>query len=176
MEVEEEDGPLEEWTVKELKDECKALGVSDKGKKTELIVRIKEAKAAVEEPTEEAAVEEAVIEEAAVEEAAVEEAAVEEAAAEEATVEEAAAEEPAAEEPVAEESAAEEPAAEEPVVEEAAVEEPEAMEVEEDGPLEEWTLKELKEECKTLGLSEKGKKAAIIERIKEAKATPVEEV
>merc|ERR1711892_971161 len=107
-----EDGPLEEWTVKELKDECKALGVSDKGKKTELIVRIKEAKAAVEEP---------------------------------------AAGEPAAEEPAAEEPAAAEPGVEEPATEEAVVEEPEAMEVEEDGPLEEWTLKELKEECKALG-------------------------
>merc|ERR1712123_347801 len=158
MEVEEEDAPLEEWSVKELKEECKALGVSDKGKKAELIVRIKEAKASVEESAEEAVVEEAAVEEAAVEEAAVEEAVVEEVAVEEAT-----AEEPAAEEPAAEEPAAEEPAAEAP--------EAEAMEVEEeDGPLEEWTVKELKDECKALGVSDKGKKTELIVRIKEAKA------
>ena len=47
-------------------------------------------------------------------------------------------------------------------------------------PLEDGTLKDLKEECKTLGLSEKGEKAEIIDRIKEARAateepTPVEE-
>merc|ERR1719341_3057312 len=132
MEV-EEDGPLEEWTVKELKEECKTLGVSDKGKKAELIERIKEAKAAVEETTEATVEEAAVVEAAAEEEAAVEEAAVEEAAVEEAT--------------------------QEPAAEETAEVEPEAMEVEEDGPLEEWTLKELKEECTTIGVSVKGKKS-----------------
>merc|ERR1712086_1144036 len=90
----EEDGPLEEWTVKELKEECKTLGVADKGKKAELIERITEARlaakeAVVEEPVVEAAVEEAVVEEAEVEEP-VEEAAPEEAAVEEiAPVEEA---------------------------------------------------------------------------------------
>merc|ERR1739838_141604 len=126
----------------ELKEECKALGVSDKGKKAELIVRIKEAKASVEESAEEAVVEEAAVEEA--------------------TVEEPAAEEAAPEEPAAEEPATEEPAAEEP--------EAEAMEVEEeDGPLEEWTVKELKDECKALGVSDKGKKTELIVRIKEAK-------
>merc|ERR1712128_313055 len=90
----EDDGPLEEWTVKELKEECKTLGVADKGKKAELIERITEARlaakeAVVEEPVVEAAVEEAEVEEA-VEEAAPEEAAVEEVApVEEAPVEEA---------------------------------------------------------------------------------------
>jgi len=94
----EEDGPLEEWTVKELKEECKTLGVADKGKKAELIERITEARlaakeAVVEEPVVEAAVEEAVVEEAEVEEP-VEEAAPEEAAVEEvAPVEEAPVEE-----------------------------------------------------------------------------------
>merc|ERR1712142_518601 len=127
----EEDGPLEDWTVKELKEECKTLGVSDKGKKAELIERIRAAQAT----TTETAVEEAPAEEAAVEETAVEEAAVEEAAVEVAATEEA---------------------------------EPEAMDTEEDGPLEDWTVKELKEECKTLGLSDKGKKAELIERIREA--------
>merc|ERR1711892_960318 len=129
MEV-EEDGPLEDWTVKELKEECKSLGLADKGKKTELIERIKDARASA--PAVEAAVEEAVVEEAAVEEAAVAEAAIEEAAVEE----------------VAEVDSVEEPAAE-------------GMEVEDDGPLEDWTVKELKEECKTLGLADKGKKAEL---------------
>merc|ERR1712036_56450 len=76
-------------TKKELADECKTLGLSDKGTKAVLIGRIKEAREAAvstsaEEPmevTETAA--EAVEEEAAVVEAAVEEAAVEEAAVEE---------------------------------------------------------------------------------------------
>merc|ERR1712086_884406 len=93
----EEDGPLEEWTVKELKEECKTLGVADKGKKAELIERITEARlaakeAVVEEPVVEAAVEEAVVEEAEVEEP-VEEAAPEEAAVEEVAPVEAAADE-----------------------------------------------------------------------------------
>merc|ERR1712128_151115 len=87
MEV-EEDAPLEDWTVKELKEECKSLGLADKGKKTELIERIKDARASA--PAVEAAVEEAVVEEAAVEEAVVEETDVEETAIEEAAVEEAA--------------------------------------------------------------------------------------
>merc|ERR1712128_45480 len=171
--VVEDDAPLEEWTLKELKEECKTLGLSEKGKKAALIERIKEAKAT---PVEEVAVEEAPAAEEAVEEASVEEEAVEEAAVEEAAVEEAAVEEEAVEE-AAVEAAAEEAVVEETEVVEAVPEEKEAetMEVEEDAPLEEWTLKELKEECKTLGLSEKGKKAALIERIKEAKATPEEE-
>ena len=33
MEVDEEDGPLEDWTVKELKEECKTIGVSNKEKR-----------------------------------------------------------------------------------------------------------------------------------------------
>merc|ERR1711936_959842 len=89
---------------------------------------------------------------------------------------------PATEEvPAAEEStdvAVEETPVEETAVEEAAevpVEEtettaPESMDAEEDAPLEDWTVKELKEECKTLGLADKGKKAELIERIKEARA------
>merc|ERR1711892_1472729 len=129
MEV-EEDGPLEDWTVKELKEEGKTLGLSDKGKKTELIERIKEAKATETAPAVEVSVEEDVVEVSSVEEAA----------------------------------------ADAPVVEEEVVA-PESMEIEEDGPLEEWTVKELKEECKTLGLSDKGKKSELIERIKEARAS-----
>ena len=33
VENEEEDGPLEDWTLKELKEECKTQGLSDKEKK-----------------------------------------------------------------------------------------------------------------------------------------------
>jgi len=126
-EAEEEDGPLEEWTLKELKEECKTLGLADKGKKAEIIERIKESRvatASTSEPIEEDTVPEVADEEAPVEEIV--------------------------EEPVAEE----EPSV---AAEEAA---PEAMEVEEDdAPLEEWSVKELKEECKTLGVSDKGKKS-----------------
>merc|ERR1712123_17037 len=95
-------GPLEEWTVKELKEECKTLGVADKGKKAELIDRITEARlaakeAVVEEPVVEAAPEEAAVEEVApVEEAALEEAPVEAAPVDAAPV----AEEPVEETPV----------------------------------------------------------------------------
>merc|ERR1712123_41590 len=46
----------------------------------------------------------------------------------------------------------------------------EAVPEEEDGPLEDWTKKKLTEECKTLGLSDKGNKASLIERIEEARA------
>ena len=42
--MEEGDGPLEDWTRKELADECKNLGLSDKGVKAVLIARIKEAR------------------------------------------------------------------------------------------------------------------------------------
>merc|ERR1712106_67361 len=58
----------------------------------------------------------------------------------------------------------------EPVVEESAPVEAEVTETateEEDAPVEDWTKKELVEECKTLGISDKGNKAALIERIKE---------
>ena len=154
----EEDGPLEDWTRKELAEECKTLGLSDKGVKAVLIIRIKEHKAAA---APEPVAEEALVEEVPAEEVAVDEEAVEEAAAEEAAVEEAPAEETTVEEVAAEEAALEE-AVPEPVVEEAAAEE-------EDGPLEDWTRKELAEECKTMGLSDKGVKAVLINRIKEAK-------
>ena len=66
---EEEYGPLEDWTRKELAEECKTLGLSDLGVKAVLIARIKEARAATEE--------EAVVEEAALEEAPVDEAVAE---------------------------------------------------------------------------------------------------
>merc|ERR1712241_997174 len=55
-EEEEEEEPLENLTVKELKGECNKLGISDKGRKAQLIERIKEAmpvKVAAVEPTEE---------------------------------------------------------------------------------------------------------------------------
>merc|ERR1719317_797240 len=147
----EEDGPLEDWTVKELKEECKTLGLSDKGKKVELIERIRAAKAVTTEAVIEKSVEEVAVEEAAVEEPAVEEPAIEETPVEEPSVETAADEKEA-----------------------------DVMDVEEDSPLENWTVKELKEECKTLGLTDKGKKADLIERIREAQgkkseATPVVE-
>merc|ERR1711978_313719 len=150
----EEDGPLEDWTRKELAEECKTLGLSDKGVKAVLIARIKEAREAkvaetqVEEvASEEAAVEEAVVDETPAGEAAVEEAPVEEAVGEEALSEETATEEtqeveaPAveAEEPTPSEAIevdeAEDPAAEEPAaVDEAVVE---AAPVEDAAPVEE---------------------------------------
>merc|ERR1712142_98113 len=46
---------------------------------------------------------------------------------------------------------------------------------EEDGPLDTWTINELRAECKTLDLSPKGSKAVLVERIREAK-TVVSEV
>merc|ERR1711979_16011 len=100
-------------------------------------------------------------------EAVTEEAGTEEAVAEEAVAEEAGTEEAVAEEAVAEEAVAEEAAAEEPVIEE-------SVEEEEDGPLEDWTVKELKEECKTLGIADKGKKAELIARIKEFRSSSME--
>merc|ERR1712142_107741 len=160
----------------ELKEECKTLGLPDKGKKAELIERIREAQATTAEPVEEAAeetaVEESTPEDAAAEDASTEEAIAEEEVAEEAVAEEAVAEEAATEEPVAEEAAAEEPAAEEAAAEETVIEE--SVEEEEDGPLEDWTVKELKEECKTLGIADKGKKAELIARIKEFRSSSME--
>ena len=127
VENEEEDGPLEDWTLKELKEECKTQGLSDEGKKAELVERIKELHAkSVQTPE------------------------VEDTEANKAeSVEEES-------EGVAEESNEEL----KDVSEENS--EQEAMEVdEEDGPLEDWTVKELKEECKTIGVSYKGKKSRI---------------
>merc|ERR1712142_1149642 len=108
---EEEDGPLEDWTVKELKEECKTLGIADKGKKAELIARIKEFRSSSMEVAVEAS-EDAPVEEAPVEEAPVEEALVE-APVEESTVEET----PVEETPVEEEPVDETPVAEAPVEE-----------------------------------------------------------
>merc|ERR1712013_739532 len=70
---EEADGPLEDWTVKELKEECKTLGLTDKGKKAELIARITESRSS----SQEAAVE--TVEEIAEKEVDEEVAAIEEA-------------------------------------------------------------------------------------------------
>merc|ERR1711892_1571045 len=139
----------ESMSRKDLNQECKKLDIPAKGSKADLIDKIK---AALSKPVEE----EPAAEEVAVEE---EEVAVEE---EEVAVEEE--EAPVAEEiPAVEES----PAAEEAP---AAEEVPAAAEVdEEDAPLEDWTKKELMEECIALGLSDKGNKAVLIERIKEAK-------
>ena len=74
---------LEDWTGKELAEECKTLGLSDQGVKAVLVARLKEARAA----------------------------SVEAAPAEEAVVEEPAAEGPITEEPASEEATAEEPVA-----------------------------------------------------------------
>jgi len=54
----DDDAPLYEWTKKELADECKTLGLSDKGVKAVLIARINEAKAAGEPNAEEVPVKE----------------------------------------------------------------------------------------------------------------------
>merc|ERR1712045_940236 len=142
--AEEEDGPLEDWTKKELAEECKTLGLSDKGTKAVLIARIKEARAATAEPAvEEPAVEEAsteelpmeaapaeesTVEEAPSEEVPVEEVPVEEAPIEEAPVVEAPVEETPVEETPVEEAPVEEAAVEEAPVEEAAIEDPVAEE------------------------------------------------
>merc|ERR1712142_417923 len=84
---EEEDGPLEDWTVKELKEECKTLGIADKGKKAELIARIKEFRSSSMEVAVEAVNDAPVIEEIAEKKVVAEEAPVEEAIVEETTVE-----------------------------------------------------------------------------------------
>ena len=126
VENEEEDGPLEDWTLKELKEECKTQGLSDKGKKAELVERIKEFRAkSVQTPE-------------------VEDTKSNEAESVEEETEEVAEENNEEPKKVSEESN------EEPKEVSEENSEQEAMEVdEEDGPLEDWTAKELKEECKT---------------------------
>jgi len=178
---EEEDAPLEDWTKKELVLECKSLGLSDKGTKPILITRIKEARAATAAAPAEAVAEEAAVvednnseKEATTEEedtTLVEEPAVEnDAVVEEKTVEEGKVEVEEetgpTEEPIVAEEAAplEEPAEEEALT---VVENPEDSAEEADVPLEDWTKKDLIQECKTLGLSEKGAKPVLIARIKE---------
>jgi len=157
---EEEDAPLEDWTKKELVQECKSLGLSDKGTKPILISRIKEARATAADaaPADAVAGEAAVVE---VENKAVEE----EKAVEEGTVEVEEETGPTEEPVVAEEAAP----IEEPAVEDALtiVENPEDSAEEANVPLEDWTKKDLIQECKTLGLSEKGSKPVLIARIKE---------
>jgi len=185
---EEEDAPLEDWTKKELVQECKSLGLSDKGTKPILITRIKEARATAAAaasataaaPAEAVAEEAAVVEDnnsekeatvekedtAVVEEPEVENNAVEEEkAVEEGTVEVEEETGPTEEPVVAEEAAP----IEEPAVEDALtiVENPEDSAEEANVPLEDWTKKDLIQECKTLGLSEKGSKPVLIARIKE---------
>merc|ERR1711881_417427 len=119
---EEEDGPLEDWTVKELKEECKTLGIADKGKKAELIARIKEFRSSSMEVAVEAVDDAPVIEEIAEKEVVAEEAPVEEAPVEEAPAEEALVEAPVEEStveatPVEEKPVDETPVAEAPVEE-----------------------------------------------------------
>jgi len=179
---EEEDAPLEDWTKKELVQECKSLGLSDKGTKPILISRIKEARATAADaaPAEAVAEEAAVVEEnnsekeatvekeetTVVEEPEVENKAVEEEkAVEEGTVEVEEETGPTEEPVVAEEAAP----VEEPAVEDALtiVENPEDSAEEANVPLTDWTKKDLIQECKTLGLSEKGSKPVLIARIKE---------
>merc|ERR1711892_709996 len=150
--TEEEDGLLEDWTKKELAEECKTLGLSDKGNKASLIERIEEARAKSKTET---VVDPETIEAKPVEDVTAEE--TEEVASTEISVE---AEEAVVSEPVIEEST--------PVEAEASeTEAAKPEEEEEDAPIEEWTKKELVEECKNLGISDKGNKAALIEIIKE---------
>ena len=109
--------------------------------------------------------------EVAVEGKAVEEKAV----AEEPSVEEQVAEKAATEEAPVKEAAIAEPVAEEAPVEEAAAPAEEEEKAEEDGLLEDRTKKELANNCKALGPSDKGTKTVPTSRIKEAKASPIEE-
>merc|ERR1719516_102374 len=212
----EEDGPIEDWTKKELVEECKTLGISDKGNKAVLVARIKEAWAAkkseekenkaeaeapapsseTESPAEEEPVAEAQPEaeaeaqtvesvesedqtetpeatETVVEEQAVEETSKDSVPLADAEEENNSAAADDAASPVEESTPADE-VQEEAVPSEAAQEEVtpvvEAKEVveEEDGPIESWSKKELIDECKSLGISDKGNKAVLIERIKES--------
>merc|ERR1711892_839033 len=156
---EEEDAPLQDWTKKELAEECKTLGLSDKGNKASLIERIEEARAKSKTET---VVEPETIEDKPVEDVTAEE--TEEGASTEISVE---AEEAVVSEPVIGEST--------PVEAEASeTEAAKPEEEEEDAPIEEWTKKELVEECKNLGISDKGNKAALIEIIKETWANKKE--
>merc|ERR1711893_560155 len=88
----------EDWTLKELKEECKTIGVSEKGKKADLIKRIEEHRSNNEvvnaSPVEETPAEETPVEETPVEETPAEETPIEETPAEETPVQEALAEEP----------------------------------------------------------------------------------
>ena len=99
----------------------------------------------------------------------------EEAVAAEPSVEEQVAEEAPTEEAPVKEAAIAEPVAEEAPVEEAAAPAEEEEKAEEDGLLEDRTKKELANNCKALGPSDKGTKTVPTSRIKEAKASPIEE-
>ena len=140
MEVEKDD-PLEEWTRKELKEECRTLGLSDRGKKAQLIERITKARAATvgASPTEEAVapVEEIV----AIKET---EAFVEEAPAVEELAEATAVRKAEEDKFIEKMELTGEEAPTEKVVVETETPDPETMEVEKDDPLEGWTRKELK--------------------------------
>merc|ERR1711892_659351 len=167
---EEEDGPLEDWTKKEMGEECKTLGLSDKGNKASLIERIEEARAKAKT---ESVVEPETIEDKPVEDDNTEE--TEEVVSTENEIE-------AEQTSVETEVEAEEAVVSEPVIEESTPIEAEATETkaakpeeeEEDAPIEEWTKKELVEECKNLGISDKGNKATLVDIIKETWANKKE--
>merc|ERR1711892_29958 len=187
---EEEDGPLEDWTKKELAEECKTLGLSDKGNKASLIERIEEAraKAKTESVVEPETIEDKPVEDDTTEETEEVVSTKNEIEAEQTSVEtEVEAEEAVVSEPVIEECTpveAEDSEAviSEPEIEESAPIEAEATETEaakpeeeeEDAPIEEWTKKELVEECKNLGISDKGNKATLVDIIKETWANKKE--
>merc|ERR1711892_579940 len=159
---EEEDGLLEDWTKKEVAEECKTLGLSDKGNKASLIERIKEARA-----KNETIVEPEIIEDKSVEDVTAEE--TEEVVSTENEIE-------SEQTSVETEVEVEEAVVSEPVIGESTLvdSETEAANPEEDAPIEEWTKKELVEECKNLGISDKGNKAVLIEIIKETWANKKE--
>ena len=186
--MEEEDAPPEDWTRKELVEECKALELTDKGTKAVLIATIKEARAAAPEVAIKAVevTEEAItvadsvpaadadnpVEEMEFEDVEIPVWREVEPVAETLPVTVLGSPAPEPEEAVTEDVATEvaEPAAEieaptEVVTEEAAplptVEA--TVEEEEDAPLEDWTKKELAEECKTLGLSDKGARRCLLQ-------------
>merc|ERR1712128_305604 len=154
-------------TKKELAEECKTLGLSDKGNKASLIERIEEARAKAKT--------ESVVEPETIEDKPVEDDTTEEA-------EEAVVSEPGIGECTPVEAEDSEAVISEPEIEESAPIEAEATETEaakpeeeeEDAPIEEWTKKELVEECKNLGISDKGNKATLIDIIKETWANKKE--